>query len=404
MQKKNYIESIAIILISVLPIAFIVGSAAVNSFIILLDFLFLYELFNKKKFNYLNNKYFYSFILLWIILLLSLFFSSNIENSSSRAIGFFRFIIFVFSIRYFFNLENKNLQKIIINTWALIFIVISFDLIFEYIYGVNIIGIKSPMHGRLVSFLGDELKIGSLYFALITLVLSGIYYLMAFKEKNYYFKKVIFYLFIFSFLIISYMIGERSNFIKVLILIVFFIFFHEKKNYLIKTSFILLSAIVIYFVTTLNEHIKHRAWTTFLKPIINNPVTAIVNSQYGLLYEVGIKMYQNNKVFGVGLKNFREEIIKDEYNNAGSNHPHQFHFEILAELGLIGYFSFFIFFLFNISLSIKNYIKEKNLFNLSGTLFVLCSLIPLLPSGSFFTSFGAALFWINFAIMLPKKN
>ena len=404
MLKKNYIELIAIILISILPLAFIVGSAAVNSFIILLDFLFLYELLNKKKMNYLNNKYFYSFILLWLMLLLSLFFSNNPENSSSRAIGFIRFIIFVFSIRYFFNLENNNSQKIIINTWTLIFIVISFDLIFEYIFGVNIIGIKSPMHGRLVSFLGDELKIGSLYFSLVTLVMSGIYYLMAFKEKNSHFKKVIFYLFIFSFLIISYMIGERSNFIKVLILIIFFIFFHEKKNYLIKTSFILLSAIVIYFVTTLNEHIKHRAWTTFLKPIINNPVNTIVNSQYGLLYEVGIEMYQNNKVFGVGLKNFREEIIKDEYNNAGSNHPHQFHFEILAELGLIGYFSFFIFFLFNLWLSIKNYIEEKNLFNLSGTLFVLCSLIPLLPSGSFFTSFGAALFWINFAIMLPKKN
>ena len=167
---------------------------------------------------------------------------------------------------------------------------------------------------------------------------------------------------------------------------------------------IVLSVSVIYFVTTFNEHIKHRAWTTFLKPVINNPINAIASSQYGLLYEVGIKMYNNNKVFGVGLKNFREEIFKDEYNNAGSNHPHQFHFEILAELGLIGYLSFFIFFLFNLYLSIRNYFKEKNLFNLSGTLFVLCSLIPLLPSGSFFTTFGAALFWLNFAIMLPKDN
>ena len=187
-------------------------------------------------------------------------------------------------------------------------------------------------------------------------------------------------------------------------LITFFIFFYERKNYLIKISFILFSIAAFYMLTTLNEGIKNRFWSAFLKPIINNPVTTITNSQYGLLYEVGIKMYNRNKVFGVGLKNFRHEIFKDEYNNAGSNHPHQFHFEILAELGFIGYLSFICFFLFNLYLSIKNYIRGKNLLNLGGTIFIVCSLLPFLPSGSFFTTFGAALFWLNFAIMLPKDN
>ena len=404
MQKNNSIEVLAVILISILPLAFIAGSGVVNLFVILLDFLFLYELLNKKNINYLNNKYFYSFVLLWMILLLSLFFSSNPENSMSRGVGFVRFIFFVFSIRYFFNLDNSNLKKIIIISWTLIFILVSLDLIYEYFVGVNIIGIKSPMHGRLVSFLGDELKIGGLYFALLALVISAIYQFTVVKKKFKYLNQVVFYSIIFAFLIISYMIGERSNFIKVLILITLFIFLYENKNYLIKISFILVSVTVIYLITSSNEHIKHRAWTTFLEPIIDNPVKAITDSHYGLLYEVGFKMYNNNKVFGVGLKNFRTEIFKDGYNNAGSNHPHQFHFEILAELGFIGYLSFFAFFLFNLYLSVKNYNKEKNLFNLSGTLFVLCSLIPFLPSGSFFTTFGAALFWLNFGIMLPKKN
>ena len=404
MKKNNPIEISAVILISILPLAFIAGSALVNLFIFLLDFLFLYDLLNKKKINYLNNKYFYSFILLWMVLLSSLFFSNNPENSMSRGIGFIRFIFFVFAIRYFFNLENNNLKKKIINSWTLIFILVSLDLIYEYFVGVNIIGIKSPMHGRLVSFLGDELKIGALYFGFLALAISGVYQFIDIKIKPKYLNQFFFYLFIFVFLIISYSIGERSNFIKVLILITLFIFFYEKKKYLIKIFFILISAIIIFLITSFNEHIKHRAWTTFLKPIINNPVSTITESHYGLLYEVGIKMYNNNKFFGVGLKNFRTEIFKDEYNNAGSNHPHQFHFEILAELGLIGYLSFFIFFLFNIYFSIKNYIKERDLLNLSCVLFISCSLIPFLPSGSFFTTFGAALFWLNFGIMLPKKN
>ena len=229
MQKNNVVELAAVILISILPLAFVVGSGSVNLLVVLLDFLFLYELLKKKKINYLNNKYFYSFICIWIILLFSLFFSSNPLNSTSRALGFVRFIFFVFSIRYFFNLENNNLQKKIINSWTLIFIVVSLDLVYEYIFGINIIGIKSPMYGRLVSFLGDELKIGSFYFSFIALILSNIYYVIVIKNKSNYLNLAIFYLFIFSFLIISYMIGERSNFIKVLILIVFFIFFHQKK-------------------------------------------------------------------------------------------------------------------------------------------------------------------------------
>ena len=87
-----------------------------------------------------------------------------------------------------------------------------------------------------------------------------------------------------------------------------------------------------------------------------------------------------------------------------TTHPHQIHFEILAELGFVGYVSFLIFFLFNFYFSIKFYIKKKNLFNLSGILFVTCYIIPFLPSGSFFTTFGASLFWLNFAFMLPKEN
>ena len=110
-------------------------------------------------------------------------------------------------------------------------------------------------------------------------------------------------------------------------------------------------------------------------------------------------------IFDSARKNFRNEIGKDKlYKNAGSNHPHQFHIEILAELGVIGYLSFFIFFVFNLYFSIKYFLRNKDLIQLSALLFVFCSLIPLLPSGSFFSTFGASIFWLNFALMLPKNN
>ena len=51
-------------------------------------------------------------------------------------------------------------------------------------------------------------------------------------------------------------------------------------------------------------------------------------------------------------------------------------------------------------LSIKNYFKYKNIFQLSSIIYIITFIIPLLPSGSFFSTFTAAMFWTNYAIMM----
>ena len=63
-----------------------------------------------------------------------------------------------------------------------------------------------------------------------------------------------------------------------------------------------------------------------------------------------IKIYQSNKLFGVGI-NFRIESGNPKYKNsaikfndqAATTHPHQIHLEILSETGLFGYLFFIIF-------------------------------------------------------------
>ena len=36
--------------------------------------------------------------------------------------------------------------------------------------------------------------------------------------------------------------------------------------------------------------------------------------------------------------------------------------------------------------------------------FVIATLIPLLPSGSFFTTYTASIFWINYGLLFYKNN
>ena len=132
------------------------------------------------------------------------------------------------------------------------------------------------------------------------------------------------------------------------------------------------------------------------------------NSQYGAHHSTAIKIFYENPLFGVGIKNFRYESIKEKYNDSNyttsnarqATHPHQIHLEFLSETGIFGYFCFISFILFCLFAVLKEYLKNRNVFQLSSIIFVLSSLIPFLPSGSFLSTFNSGIFWINFAIMI----
>ena len=404
-EKLNLV---ALSIISFLPVIFILGSGILNLFIIILDLIFILEIISKKKLKYFNNKFFYSLILFWLILLINLIFSISFIDSLPRSFGFVRFVFFALAINYYFNESGKYISHIFA-IWTIIFFIISFDLIFEYIFGFNTLGFKSYMPGRLSGFFNQELKIGHLYSAIILICLSFIHIFLSQQKNqnkfiNYKIKNSIFYLLLILFLFISLVIGERSNFIKTLLMIIPFLFLFSKKDFGKKLLSILVTIAILFTIMFNNEKFKDRFWKMFFKPLMNNPIQLVSNSNYGSHYKVALEVFNNNMIVGVGLKNYRKEVVKEGYSNNASIHPHQIHFEILSETGLLGYFSFLIFFIFNITLATNHFIKEKNIFQLSGMLFVIVSLIPILPSGSFFTSFGAALFWLNFGLMLPKQQ
>ena len=402
-KNNNKAENLCCILLSFLPIIFFFGNGAGNTLVIIIDILFLYILIKQKQLNFLNNNLFYLLIIFWLILLGNLIFSINFENSLGRSIGFIRFIFLVFVIKFFFKFEKKDYKNFILKFWFFFLSLISFDIIFEVIFGFNTLGFSSYMPGRLSSFFNQELKIGNLYSSFYLIILSFIIYL---KFSNSKFSKKIFkdysfnylFLFILFFILISFLIGERSNLIRVIIMSILFLFIIS-KNWISTFKFLITSILVttIFLMSSKNYHWRY--WDAFLKPLILNPFQAINNSYYGSHYKTAIQVFNNHKLYGVGLKNYRLEVQKDEYPDLSSIHPHQVHFEVLAELGSIGYL-YFIFFMFvSILKAINSYRNKIDYFVLSGMLYVITILLPILPSGSFFTSFGATVFWVNYALM-----
>ena len=400
--KKNHLFAISII--SLFPTLVFLGSGITNIQIILLDLVFLYELFKNKRFSYLNDKFFYLLLFLWLILLINLFFNINFNNSFSRSFGFCRFIFFAFALKFYIFDEHKDYKKYIFSIWTVIFLIISLDLIFEFIFGKNILGFESYMPGRLSGFFNQELKIGYIYSFLSLIILT----FLCLKFKHYKINTNFIYIIFLIILFISFIIGERANFIKTFLMFFFFLFLFEKKFFKIKLTLISVFCAVFVSIITFSENnnYKHRFWGTFLKPIINNPTGYLQNSSYADHYYAAYNVFKNYKFFGVGLKNYRIEVSSGNYGKNTSTHPHEKHLELLSETGLLGYFSFMSFFIFSIINGIRLFLNNKNLYQLSGLLFITTNLIPLIPSGSLFTTYTGTLFWFSFAFMIysSKKN
>ena len=133
-------------------------------------------------------------------------------------------------------------------------------------------------------------------------------------------------------------------------------------------------------------------------------------TRHGLHYYTAINIFKEFKITGVGLKNFREFSSKKKFTpdfattTGHSTHPHQIYFEILSEMGILGIIFFGITFFYSIIRSIINNLMSKYLIGISGVLYITFTFLPLIPSGSFFTSYGATLFWINFGLMYYFKE
>ena len=387
--------------ITLFPITLLIGSSFINSSIVLIDILFLFILIKEKKLNYLKHQSFYILLFLWSILIINMLLSINIENSLSRSIGFIRFIIFIFAIKFILN-KNKTDDKLIFFSWSIIFFIVSVDIIFESIFGFNTLGFQSILPGRISSFLNDELKIGNFYFGFILLTLSFIYYTL--KTKKF------FLIFLFFFTFISFLIGERSNFIKIFSVTLLFFLIIDKTALWKKLLLIFITLTLIFFTISKNENLKERFYNQTLLNLAehNYDIKKFFRfTTYGAHYDTAIQIFKNHSYFGVGLKNYRIESGKGKYENPDfmfnekrkTTHPHQVHLEFLAEMGLFGYISFFIFFFIFLRRSIKIHFKNRNIYHLSGLLFIMVSFFPLIPSGSFFTTYGAAIFWLNFAVI-----
>ena len=193
--------------------------------------------------------------------------------------------------------------------------------------------------------------------------------------------------------------------------LIFFTKFDLLKKIILFLSVLIFSITIIFFSPQLKARFSGEDFFGFFKSqdnlIFNHDKESLVkNNRHFSHYNTAINIFRDNVIFGSGIKTFRYESYKEEYNDiegitGASTHPHQLHFELLSELGLIGY----LLIISNLIIILFNQQNLKTDFlRIAAYLFLVSTLFPILPSGSFFTSYTASFFWLNYSFLLRLNN
>ncbi len=413
-KELNISDNFIIFLLATFPVAIIIGNFFINFYLLCLFLFFTFRLFKTKDLSWLKNTHFRILLFFYTYICLNSFINYFVNPSFGfdgiiRSLFFFKFLILFPAIPVLIH-KTEILDKIF-KYWLIIICVIIIDIFFEKYNGSNLLGYKSLDHTRITSFFYDENVVGTFLFSFGFITVS--FFLKKDLNNN---SKIILNLLLFLVLLSILLTGERSAFLKSAILFLFIFYFIDKeKIYLKKFNllilvFLLATSFFFIFPSVLSKQ------TEFFKRIliVENPKSIsqrFENIKYFQHYDTAIEIFKNNKFNGIGNKNFRFECLDGKYFNEDSKwthhrcstHPHQIHFEILSEQGLIGYFIFIFFLISYFKEKFLLILKKKNIFEITINFYLIVFLIPILPSGSLFSTFNGLLFWFFLGLSNLKK-
>ncbi len=382
-------------------------------------FTFLFILKN-KEYEYLDNKFFYYFILIFIIINLSSVLSVDQSISFKSSATYLRLILFIFALAFLMN-HFKDLAKGIHKVYSLCLFILFIDSLLIINFNINILGIETDGNNpRIRSLFDDEEIMGSFISRTLPLYVGLTYF---YNNKNIFKYNLIIIILAFFLILIS---GERTALGNFFIFL-FFYFFFERK-FLIWLLFSLLIVFLIIF--QIKKESIDRNFTHTINQSINLENNVIFFSlRHTLHYYTAFEIFKDYPILGAGLKSFRKlclekkyiEKLKQDYGNDmntqglidGCNtHPHHIYLQFLSEIGLIGFLLFlsiFIYITYNLFILLKSSFKNKDLLknkdssNYFFLLAIFISMFPFLPSGNYFNNWYIFLNYLPIGLYLANK-
>ena len=409
MKYPIYLEKIQSVLLVLIPLALITGPFLPDLFVTIVSIIFIIKCLSEKNIQYFNNIYFKYFLFFYFMCLTSSILSEYKLISSIKSLFYLRFGLFSLAVWYLLK-NNRKLINYIFLSLLFCFFILIFDGLFQFLFKTNIIGLeKHPT--RLSSFFGEELIYGS-YLSRFLPILIGLFFF-----SNYSQKKINIYIsiiFIIFSITLIYLSGERTAFFLTVMSIIYLVVMINKysKYFLIAS---ILSSFVLAIITANNSIVKERM-INLTKNQIGLSNTYVFSSDiYKGHFLIAKDLFQENIILGVGPKNY----VKHCNNNKKyqtlpyvcSTHPHNTYIQLLAETGLIGFFTILFLFLTLTFHSMKYiYLKlwrKEELFNFSEICLLSSMLItvwPIVTSGSFFNNYLNIIYFFPVGIFIWSRE
>ena len=408
-------------LLIILPILLLSGPFLPDLAVVLICILFIQNLIKEKNFKvFLKIEFLIIFSFCVYLVINSIFINYNL-NSIKISLFYIRFGIFVLAIQYIL-VKNPNVLKYMSYCFFIVLIILTIDGFKEYFTGSNVFNSPKFHPFRVSSFFGEELILGSFISRLLPIFFAiTLFYYFQNKINLKIFSLIV--VFILAEVLI-FLSGERSSLFYIN-LSTLFILLMVQKGFLIRLSMFLTALIIILIIGVINPTAKKRIIDKTIdefqvkiddKKKANNKYyifTKVHTEQYNSAY----KMFINNKVFGVGVKGFKNNCNKGEYKilkKYCSTHPHNIYIQILSETGIIGFIYIFFTFIILLFFSIKHfYFRFKKKFIFDD--FEICllsafwiTLWPIIPTGNFFNNWLSIIFYLPLGIFFwsirYKKN
>jgi len=418
--EKTIFINLPIAFTSLIPALLITGPFLPDLAISVCAIIFLINTFKNNLYSYYKNNFFYFFIIFCAWIVMSSILSKNMLLSFESSLFYFRFGIFSLSTWY---LLDQNEHKLIKYTYLVIlfcFLSLVLDGFYQFYFHKNILGFPLVDH-RISSFFGKEWILGS-YLSRFYPIFFALFIFL--KKKNIVFANhfLVAIILILSEMLI-YLSGERTSFFY-LNLGAFFLLVQLKEFRLFRLITLTVSVIFLIFISINASEFKARMIDTTTEQL-NNTLSkdkiVIFSHQHQIVYEAAYKMFIDNKIIGIGPKNFRVRCQESRYFkkdlersvSSCETHPHNTYLQLLTETGLVGFGFVIIVFLIIVFCCFKHFFMkffQRNIFfsdiQLCLILSIIISLWPFVPTGNFFGNWLAIIYYfpVGFLIFFLKKT
>ena len=421
MSIQNNSHKILIInlILSFLPISFILGNLMINLKIIIfiiIVFLFFGSKIFEAKFSLIDKLIILFFSYTLFNGILNNFFNFEFSNLTKnnflliKSISYLRFLPLYFILKFLINKDLINF-KFLFFSFGVCGLFVSVDVIIQYFTGKDLFGYEAS--GRRLSGPFDDEYIAGSYIQRFFIFLPIALTLYTIKERKIFYNILISLIFLIA-VLGAILAGNRMPLILfILVLTLTFFYIKDFHKILVISLFVFISS--FYYLLNNSEEfsshyknfiVKSYQITDYLKTKFSLKETQILANPNIKEMETGILTWKQNKIFGGGIKSFYFNCTKinnsvmDKYGGTNcSSHPHNYYLEIASELGTLGLSLIFsIFFIILIKTLKFLHFSKNNLKNFKllipfYALFV-AEIFPLKSTGSFFTTANATFLFI----------